>query len=199
MRTLKLTIAYDGTAYHGFQRQQNAVAVQQVLEKKLEPLFGHSLVLHGAGRTDAGVHAAGQVVSFTTTGTIPAEKICRAASSLLPADIVVIAAEEVADSFHARKSAVAKTYLYRLYQGAFANPFCRNYTWHIRHPLAVDEMREALQRIEGTHDFSSFRATGSVMTDPVRTIMKRSALSRTVAFLPFRLRETAFYIIWCVI
>ena len=173
-RNLKLTIAYDGTAYHGFQRQANALSVQQVLEERLERLFNHPLRIAGAGRTDAGVHAYGQVITFSTTGSIPTERIPIAAKGVLPPDIVVVAAEEVDAEYHARFTAISKIYLYRLYVGKCADPFLRNYAWQIATQPDVKAMNEALQEIVGTHDFSSFRAAGGAPVNPVRTIFSAS-------------------------
>ncbi len=171
MRVIKLVIAYDGSGYHGFQRQLNAPStIQQILEERLAKFFGHKLVIHGAGRTDTGVHAQGQVVTFSTIGTIPTDKIVQACRAVLPDDIVVLEAEEVSANFHARKSAVSKTYLYRIYQSAHPNPFWRKYAWRIRHDLDYAAMQKALSLIIGTHDFSSFKAAGSTAVSPVRTI-----------------------------
>lgn len=169
-RNLKLTVAYDGGAYHGFQRQNNALAVQNILEEKLALVFGQSISLVSSGRTDTGVHAIGQVISFVTNCSIPIDRVVRAANSYLPDDIVVTSAEVVPESFHARYSAISKTYLYRIQQGETLNPFLRNYTWYLRNPLDINKMRAALQIIEGTHDFSAFQAAGSVKMNPLRTI-----------------------------
>lgn len=172
MRNLKLTVAYDGTAYHGFQRQANAITVQQILEEGLTALFGHEITVTGSARTDTGVHAYGQVVNFYTTGRIPAERIVMAARGIFPADIVVREAVEVAESFHARISAKSKVYLYRIYNARVGDPFCRNYAWHIMQPLNVEAMTKGVAFLKGTHDFSSFRASGGASVNPVRTIMK---------------------------
>lgn len=171
MRNIKLTLAYDGTAYHGFQRQINAIGIQQIIEDKLAKVFGHTFRVHMAGRTDAGVHAYGQVVNFKTTGTIPVNRIAIASRSLLPYDIVVLDAEEVPDSFDAQYSAQSKIYVYKIYQHTVPNPFWRNLVWTIPQTLDVAAMKDAAQIIIGTHDFSAFRATGGVAVSPVRTIM----------------------------
>lgn len=170
-RTIKLIVAYDGFAYHGFQRQANAVTIQQILEERLETLFGHAIKTVGAARTDAGVHAYGQVVSFTTTGSIPVLRIPQAARSVLPEDIVVRDAAEVPGSFHARYSAKSKIYCYRIYNHESADPFLRRYAWHIRSALDVDSMQQALGHIIGKHDFSAFRAAGGPPVNPVREIL----------------------------
>ena len=174
MRNIKLVLAYDGGNYHGFQRQNNAIAIQQIIEKNLEKLVGHKIEkLAASGRTDTGVHARGQVINFYTTGSIPIANIKLALNSLLPEDIVVLAATEMPLEFSARHSAVSKKYKYYIRQGDNLDPFQRNYSWYIRKSLNVQEMQLALQYIEGTHDFSSFRATGSSpLHHPVRTIFQ---------------------------
>lgn len=170
MRNIKLVLAYDGTHYHGFQRQANALTVQQIVEEGLSKIFGHTLTLTGSARTDAKVHAYGQVVNFFTSGTIPAERIPLAARGLLPPDIVVLDAAEEAPEFHARFCAHSKIYRYRVLNTRLANPFERNYAWHFAHTLDTAAMQEAAQAIVGTHDFSAFRAVGGAPVSPVRTI-----------------------------
>ena len=172
-RNIRLTVAYDGTNYHGFQRQRPpVVAVQNVLEAKLETVFGDSIELAASGRTDAGVHAYGQVVNFFTDGRIPVERIPLAVNSLLPDDIVVLEAAEADFDFSARHSAKSKTYIYRIQRGSFPNPFTRNYAWYVGRPLDIHAMREALAMVLGTHDFTSFRASGGAPMSPVRTMYR---------------------------
>jgi len=190
-RNIKLTIAYDGTNYHGFQRQTNAVTIQQILEEKLGKLFGHQIKVAGAGRTDAGVHAYGQVVNFYTTGSIPVEKIPLAARGIMPPDIVVLKAELAEPRFHARISAKGKTYIYRLYYDKLSNPFHRYYAWHVYHPIDVEAMHQAAQIVVGTHDFSAFRAAGGVAKNPVRTILEASCLSKN-GIVEFSFTGTGF-------
>ncbi|EGO65318.1 tRNA pseudouridine(38-40) synthase TruA [Acetonema longum] len=171
-RNIRLTISYDGSNYHGFQRQQNALTIQEILEERLSRLFGHHLKITGAGRTDAGVHAWGQVVNFFTTGTIPVERIPAAANGLLPRDIVVKAAATVDADFHARYSAKSKIYIYKVYNHLLPDPFYRNLAWHIKGSLDLAKMRQALAVVQGTHDFSAFRAAGGAAADPVRTMLQ---------------------------
>lgn len=171
MRNIKLTVAYDGTAYNGFQRQKNGIGIQQVLEQKLSRLFGHELKIYGAGRTDAGVHAYGQVVNFHTTSSIPIERIGVGSRSILPHDIVITHAEEVEERFHSQYAAVSKIYVYKIYPKVMPDPFLRRYAWHIWKRLDVSLIQEASQIIVGTHDFSAFRAAGGAPISPVRTIM----------------------------
>ena len=170
-RNLALKIAYDGTRYHGFQRQTPpVVAVQNVLEAALAKVCGETVELAAAGRTDAGVHAYGQVVNFFTDGSIPVERLPRAVNGLLPPDIAVTEAWEAASDFSARHAATGKAYVYRLEQCTAPNPFTRNYSWQIFCPLDVETMRAALSLLVGTHDYSSFRAAGGAPMSPVRTL-----------------------------
>lgn len=172
-RNICLILAYDGTNYHGFQRQNPpVVAVQNVLEEKLREIFGDTIELAAAGRTDAGVHALGQVVNFFTDGTIPTDRIPQAANGLLPRDIVIKEAMEVGREFSARHSAKSKTYIYRIQQGSYPNPFTCRYAWYIRRHLDIKSMGEALAMLKGTHDFTSFRASGGADMSPVRTMYR---------------------------
>ncbi len=176
-RNICLVVSYDGTGYHGFQRQSPpVVAVQNVLEEKLQIVFGDTIELAAAGRTDAGVHAVGQVVNFFTDGTIPVERIPQAVNGLLPRDIVVKDAMEMGRDFSARHSAKSKIYIYRIQQGAVPNPFTTRYAWYIRRPLNRPAMKEALSFLLGTHDFTSFRASGGADMSPVRTMYRSELL-----------------------
>ncbi len=181
-RNIALTIAYDGTNYNGFQWQSPPrVAVQNVLEERLEKIFGDKIELAAAGRTDAGVHAFGQVVNFFTDGRIALEKIPLAASTILPADIIVREAREVDKNFSALHSAKSKIYLYRILRGAASNPFVNRFAWHIFRPLEVNAMREALNILVGTHDYSSFKAAGGAPNmNPVRTIYAAEIFSENI-------------------
>ena len=170
-RNIALKVSYDGTNYHGFQRQTPPiVAVQNVLERALAKLCGEQVELAAAGRTDAGVHAYGQVVNFFTDGRIPVDRLPRAVNGLLPPDIVVTGAWEAEREFSARHSATGKAYVYRLEQCTAPNPFTHNYAWQIFHPLDLEAMRAALAMLVGTHDYSSFRAAGGAPMSPVRTL-----------------------------
>lgn len=154
MRTLKLTVAYDGSGYHGFQRQPRDITVQQVLEDALSRITGENVVLAGSGRTDSGVHARGQVVSFTTCCGIPAANLKRAMNSILPPDITVIASQEAEEGFHARFSAKWKRYCYRIVLNNDYDPFIRNYAWQMQNTkLNIETMNMAAGFLLGTHDF----------------------------------------------
>lgn len=173
MRTFKLTVAYDGSGYHGFQRQPRDITVQQVLEDALSRITGEYVVLAGSGRTDSGVHARGQVVSFATGCGIPAANLKRAMNSILPPDITVIASQEAEEGFHARFSAKWKRYCYRIVLNNDYDPFIRNYAWQMQNTkLNIETMNMAAGFLLGTHDFSFFRSSGSVQSSPVKTIYK---------------------------
>jgi len=171
-RTLKLTLQYDGTEYVGWQRQASGTSIQGVLEEALRPIEGAHVAVHGAGRTDAGVHATGQVCSFVLTASIGTETLPRALNAVLPGDIRVAAAEEVPHGFHARFSATGKVYEYRIVHARFIAPFIRRYAWHVVQALDVAAMREAAACLVGEHDFSAFRAAGSDVHTSVRTVRR---------------------------
>jgi tRNA pseudouridine38-40 synthase len=177
MRTVKLTIAYDGTRFVGWQRQASGESIQGWLEQVLGRLEGTPVTVHGAGRTDAGVHALGQVASVSLAGTHDSATLVRALNAQLPPDIRVRTAEDVTPEFHARFSARRKTYRYLVRHAPFADPFERTFAWHVPEPLLLGDMVAAAAALEGTHDFSAFRSTGSDVTTTVRTIY-RSELRR---------------------
>jgi len=170
-RNIKLTLAYDGTGYSGFQRQLNTkMTIQEKLEEALGRLTKKEITLHGAGRTDAGVHALGQVVNFRTSASIPVERWPYALRGLLPPEIVVYKAEEVPKEFHARYTAVAKTYIYRIWSARWPSVFHQRYTLFYPGELQEDPIRETLEILKGTHDFRAFAAQGSAVRNTVRTI-----------------------------
>lgn len=193
-RNIVLTVAYDGTDYHGFQRQTkpSIVAVQNVLEEKLAVVFGDSIELSAAGRTDAGVHAYGQVVNFFTDGRIPIERVARAVNSLLPHDISVLTAREADFAFSARHSAKAKTYVYKIQQGVVPNPLTSRYAWYERRPLDIAKMQQALDKIVGTHDFSAFRASGGAPISPVRTMYEATVELEKDDIIKFTIHGNGF-------
>ncbi len=170
MRMLRLTIQYDGTDYVGWQRQPNGVSIQELVERAIEPIEGRPVTIVGAGRTDAGVHALGQVASVQLQSAIDAATLMRALNATLPEDVRVASAEEAAPDFNARFSAIGKVYAYRIWRGAFLPPFERRYVWHVPPPLDVERMREAARPLTGRHDFSAFRAAGSDAATSERTI-----------------------------
>src|SRR5713101_4349782 len=170
MRHFKLTIAYDGTDFHGWQIQANRPTIQGEIVSVLQQLTQEKIMLHGAGRTDAGVHALGQVASFRTQSGLSAQEFQRALNALLPPTIRIVGAEEVGPDFNARWSARGKTYRYRLYRGKVVPPAIWRYVLHYPFPLDEDAMRDAAARFVGMHDFASFAAsTGSEDDDKERS------------------------------
>lgn len=191
-RNIKMIVAYDGTNYHGFQRQKNALAIQEVLEDTMTPIFGHPVWIIGSGRTDTGVHARAQTINFTTTSRIPADKMPIAVNSRLPRDIAILSAEEVDADFHSRFSAEEKTYAYQLLISECPDPFVVPYVWQVKKPLRLDLMRDALNIVVGTHDFSSFEASGSTVRDPVRTIYEATLTEEGNSRVTIRLKGNGF-------
>jgi tRNA pseudouridine38-40 synthase len=171
MQNIKVTLAYDGTDFHGWQTQPGVSTIQSALTEVLERITQEHIMIHSAGRTDAGVHALGQAAHFRTQSMLAPEEFQRALNALLPREIRVLAAESVAPDFHARWHALAKTYCYRFYRGRVLPPFLWRYVLHDPFPLDFDAMREAAQLFEGQHDFTSFAAsTGSEDEDQDRTV-----------------------------
>ncbi|MEO8076782.1 MAG: tRNA pseudouridine(38-40) synthase TruA [Acidobacteriota bacterium] len=170
MRNFKLTLQYDGTAYVGWQRQANGPSVQALLEDTLERIEGGRVVVHGAGRTDAGVHALAQVATVALGAAIEPARLTRALNAVLPHDVRVLGVEEVLPHFHARFSAIGKIYEYRIVNAPLVSPFLHRYVWHIAPPLDLEAMREAGKGLVGTHDFAAFQGTRSHSTSTVRTV-----------------------------
>lgn len=169
MRIL-LCLEYEGTAYAGWQRQKNALSVQQVLEEGLRRLLGRDTPVCGAGRTDAGVHALGQAAHFDTRASIPPDRYAHALNALLPPDIRVTRSLEVPEAFHARFSAHRKEYRYYLYCAEQPSALFASRVWHVRGPLDLGAMADAAARFVGRHDFAAFQAAGAAVRDTVRTV-----------------------------
>ncbi len=158
MRNLKVTLAYDGSGFSGWQVQPDAQTIQGTLASAIGRVTGEKVLPQGSGRTDAGVHALAQVASFATESPIPAENLVVALNDILPAAIRVLRVEEAAPEFHARHSAKAKTYRYRMYREGICPPFLARYVWHYPYPLDERAMVDAAELIVGEHDFTSFAA-----------------------------------------
>ena len=171
MRTLKLTLEYDGTNYVGWQRQAEGVSIQGLLEEALVPFEGRAVTVHGAGRTDAGVHARAQVASVTVGNEHDAATLGRAFNAVLPLDVRVLAVEEAALDFHARYHAISKSYEYRIVNAPVVSAFLHRYAWHVPGTLNVPAMRAAGACLAGRHDFAAFQAAGSDVTSTERTIL----------------------------
>ncbi len=161
MRNLQLTIAFDGTNFSGWQKQLNAPTIQGEIEKVLGTITNNPVTLHGAGRTDAGVHALGMVASFQTNSLISPAELLRGANSILPLSIRILEIKNAPPDFHARFSTISKTYFYIIDTGAIQSPVNRLYAVHIPQDLTIETMRKCLDLITGTHDFASFEASGS--------------------------------------
>src|SRR3984957_7298190 len=158
MRNLRLVLSYDGSEFAGWQVQPDAPSVQGTLASAIGRITGEKVLPQGSGRTDAGVHALAQVVTFVTESSVPTGNFVKALNDILPASVRVLGVEEAAADFHARHSARGKTYRYRIYREAICPPFLAKYVWHYPFPLSEPAMAEAAGEIEGEHDFTSFAA-----------------------------------------
>jgi tRNA pseudouridine38-40 synthase len=172
VRRVKLTVAYDGTAYAGWQVQPNGTTVQSVMEEALAKILQEPVRLRAAGRTDAGVHAREQAADFSDSGRRDMETIVRGGNACLPRDIRILSAAEVPGEFNARRDAKEKGYRYFLHLSPVASPFLSRYSWRIEAPLDLDAVRAGLSHLVGEHDFSSFRGQGCTAKSPVRTIFR---------------------------
>lgn len=179
IKRIKCIISYDGSRFAGYQVQPNERTVQQELEKALARMHkGEEIRVTASGRTDAGVHAMGQVIHFDTPFSIPEERWPAALNSQLPADIAVLQAEEASSSFHARFSALGKEYRYRIYQSPHRSPFKHTYACHCPFELNAEAMQEAGRRLMGTHDFTSFCSAKTEVEDKVRTLTKLEVIKQ---------------------
>lgn len=170
MRNIKLTIEYEGTAYSGWQSQNDVVGIQEVIETAIKKITGEKVKLVGSGRTDAGVHAMGQVANFYTKSSIPANKIKIPLNINLPDDIKIIESVEVDSDFHSRFSATKKRYRYIIYNGKMPRPLYRSYSYHVSRNLNIDEMRKASKYFIGEKDFKSLMGRGAVVHTTVKKL-----------------------------
>ena len=170
MKRIKLTVAYDGTDYCGWQIQKNGITVEEVVNRALSRLTGEEITVVGASRTDAGVHARGNVAVFDTDTRIPAERIAYAVNALLPEDVVVVRSEEVPAGWHPRKCVSVKTYEYRILNKEFPDPVRRRDTYFVSFSLDIERMRRAAEYLKGEHDFKSFCSAQTAVETTVRTI-----------------------------
>jgi tRNA pseudouridine38-40 synthase len=188
---IKLTVEYDGTNYHGWQIQPNGQTIQRMLEEAISTFLGGPTRITGSGRTDAGVHALGQVANFFSEKVADLHRLQRGLNALTPEDITVKAAEAVADSFDARRDGRSRIYEYRILNRSTPSPFYAKYAWHVHEPLNIEAMREAIRCLEGERDFSSFRAAGCDAAQPVRKVY-RAGLDQRDDLLVFTIEATAF-------
>lgn len=191
MPTFKLTLAYDGTGFVGWQRQAEGTSVQGLLEDALAEFGSGPVIAIAAGRTDAGVHARGQVVSCSLPRAIAAETLQRALNAKLPDAIRVMDAASAPPDFHARFDARSKTYQYRIANAAVLSPFERRHAWHVPEPLDVDAMAAAARRLEGRHDFAAFQSTGTPVQSTEREVFA-ARFSTAGGLLLFDIRANGF-------
>jgi len=191
-RNLRLTLEYDGTRYHGWQRQKNALTLQEVVETALGKLTGEAVRLIGSGRTDAGVHARGQVANFMTTSALPLKAFLHGLNSLLPLDIAILEAEDVPLTFHARYAALWKTYAYIIINRPVRSPLHHNYAWWLAVRLDLEAMQEAAQVLPGEHDFCAFRAAGGRLGQAVRQVRQAAWQSGPDGRLTFTITANGF-------
>ena len=188
---IKLTVEYDGTNYHGWQIQPTGETIQSVLERAVSTLLRKSTRITGSGRTDAGVHALGQVVNFFSDKEYEPHRIRRALNALTPFDITIKEVAIVPDSFDARRDGRSRVYEYHILNRPTPSPFHLNRAWHVHQPLDVNAMRETIPCLIGEHDFSSFRAAGCDAEHPVRKVYANS-LDRCGELLVYTIEATAF-------
>jgi tRNA pseudouridine38-40 synthase len=170
MKNIKLTIEYDGSNYCGWQRQKNGISIEDTVELAIKKIVNEEIKIIGSSRTDAGVHARGQVANFITSSKIPVDKLPGAINSQLPKDIVIIDAAEVSKEFHSRYSSIGKRYSYRIINRKIPPAIMKNYVSHCPYILEFDKMLRASEYFIGTYDFSAFKSTGSSVKTSVRTI-----------------------------
>jgi len=188
---IKLIIEYDGTRYHGWQVQSTGLTIQAVLEEAVSTFFGVRIRVTGSGRTDAGVHALGQVANFFVDCEPDLHRLRRALNALTPDDVAIKDIEIAPDSFDSRRDARSRVYEYRILNRPVPSPFHHHYAWHVHDALDVQCMREAIASLPGEHDFSSFRAAGCDAAHPFR-IVYRTALERNGDLVTYTIEATAF-------
>jgi tRNA pseudouridine38-40 synthase len=202
MRNIRLLIQYDGTAYNGWQIQNEGNTIQGIIESGLEKITGEDIHVIAAGRTDAGVHALGQCACFMTASSLAPDVLREALNAHLPADIRIMSAEEADAGFHARFAALSKSYVYLISTNRIVSPFLQRYIWRLPQKLDVNAMADAIKLLKGTHDFSAFRGSGCGAKTPIRTINEVSLEDRdslefmtlriSGEFLKFRFEGDAF-------
>ena len=170
MRNIKITIQYNGKNYCGWQKQNNSPGIQGTIEKAIFDITREEVKITGSGRTDAGVHALGQVANFKINSQIPVDRIPNALNAKLPKDISIVKAEEVDEDFHSRYSAKKKTYRYQIYNSQYRSPIYADISYPVKYDLDIDKKKKEAKSLIGTYDFKGFMSSGSSVTDTVRTI-----------------------------
>lgn len=192
LNNFRLTIEYDGTAYNGWQRQKNGRTIQGEIEKALSAMTGQEITLTGAGRTDAGVHALGQVANFICDTRLEPEVFFKGLNSLLPGGIVIKECVRVPEKFHSRYDAKSKIYHYRILNRRFPAAIGRDYAWFIKKPLLLDAMESAASCITGAHDFKAFEGTGSPRRSTVRTVFRAEFIRMSEELVVFEIEADGF-------
>jgi len=192
LKNIRLILQYEGTRYHGWQRQRQEPTIQAVLEDKIQIMVHEPITLIASGRTDAGVHAKHQVCHFLTHTRIDLESLRNGLNSLTPDDIFIKKADDVPLDFHSRYSAKSKVYEYQIWICNEPNLFLRNFVWHVRADLDVEKMRQCISLLEGRHDFSSFRSTGSGNMNPVREMIRTEIRGSENGILTFVFEANGF-------
>ncbi len=191
MKRIRLTVAYDGTAYCGWQIQPNGITIEEVLNRELSGLTGEKTRVTGASRTDAGVHAMGNIAVFDSETTIPPERVAHALNCRLPEDIAVVKSEEVPGEWHPRREKSVKTYVYRILNREMPDPVRRLTTYHVSFPLDLAKMQEAAGYLKGEHDFKSFCNVRTEVEDTVRTVYDLD-VARKEDVITIRIRGNGF-------
>jgi len=187
-----MTVQYDGSHYLGWQTQPCGRTVQDVVEERLSRILDHSIRVHGAGRTDRGVHARGQEVTFETANPLPLDRLCQGMNALLPEDIAVVAWRDAPPGFHARHSARRREYAYQIWRPRIPSPFVQRYVWHLHRHLDLPAMRQAATHVLGRHDFTSFCAAESMGEgDNAREVFHSDWEERRELWI-YRIRASAF-------
>jgi len=192
IRNFKITIEYDGTSYHGWQRQKTDRTIQEEIEKAVLTITGQQVPLTGSGRTDAGVHAYAQVANFKCETHLGPQDLFRGLNSLTAADIVIRACEEVDASFHARYDAKSKTYVYKILNRPDPAAIGRQYAWHIRKELNLEALHAASAYLIGSHDFKAFEGAGSPRAHTTRSVFKARLVEAQDGYLAFEIEADGF-------
>jgi tRNA pseudouridine38-40 synthase len=192
MPSFRITLAYEGADYIGWQRQASGTSIQGLLEDALREFGDGDVAVSGAGRTDAGVHAVAQVASFSLIRAIPADTVVRALNAKLPEAIRVMSGAEVSDSFHARFDARAKTYRYRIWNAGVMPPFERRYAWHVPGALDLEAMQHGARLLEGEHDFAAFQSAGSDVATTVRRVSASTFRNPHAALVEYHVTADGF-------
>ncbi|MBN1380319.1 MAG: tRNA pseudouridine(38-40) synthase TruA [Deltaproteobacteria bacterium] len=192
MRKIKIILEYDGTGYRGWQQQRHRPTIQEILEETIGTITNEKIKVIGSGRTDAGVHALNQVAHFKTSSNLDLGRLFTGINSLLPKQIAIKELTEVDENFHALHDVTGKTYLYQIYNRPVRSVLYRHYAWHIPYPLDVEKMKEAALFLLGSHDFSSFCATGTDVATRDRTIRQIDIKSSDDGFIRIRIEADGF-------